>query len=297
MRTGVFEPFHRIRSGRSTFPLEFDRLLTRINLLPAQDWSHIEKVFIVSTGRTGTQFLARFLERFDSVYSVHEPHPDFVELGVDYAAGRGTKEEAVRTMDRGRRAICKDVKRKGKDIYVESNNRVFSMVPLLEEVFGPLKIVHVVRDGRDYVRSGMSRDWWYSDKDWNPRMKASYFKDDIYRDRWETMSKFEKICWRWQKKDGLIYEGVKGRKDSVTVKFEDIFGEGHKGIYDICRYIGLPKGEVERNIRTMMDRKVNETKAFEMPGWKEWDEDRIRTFDEIAGEHMKRYYDYDRAVR
>ncbi len=293
MANEIIESLLRIKSGRSSWGFEFDRWRNYLHLLPKQNWSDIDKYFIISTGRTGTQFLARFFNEFKSVYSVHEPKPDFVKLGVDYAYGQVDKSKAVKKIERGRRAICKDVKRHGKDMYVESNNRVFSLIGALDEVFDDYKIIHIVRDGRDYVRSGMSRDWWYTDKDWNPRMKASEFKDDPYRDKWEDMSRFEKICWRWQKKDGIIYESLIDKDNFIRLKFEDIFkDEDYAGIYEMGEYIGLENEEIKKNIEKMMDRKINATKEYEIDKWPEWTEEMIETFEEIAGDHMKKYFDY-----
>jgi hypothetical protein len=108
------------------------------------------------------------------------------------------------------------------------------------------------------------------------------------------MSRFEKICWRWQKKDGFIYDQVQEMDNVITIKFADIFkDEAHSGLYKICEQIDLDKKEVEPVVEEMMNRKVNSTKKYEIPKWPDWDQKKKEKFDEIAGNHMRKYYDYN----
>ena len=275
------------------YPYKVDRLRMRLGLLNSQEWSKVNKTFIVSTGRTGTKFFARFLNKLDNVYAKHEPKPDFLNLAIDYVRNRVKERKVINTIEKNRRALAKDVKRKEAEFYVESNNRFFSLLDFLDDIFNNFKIVHIIRDGRDYVRSGMGRIW-YTKEDTDPRMKASYFPNDPYYDKWDEMSRFEKICWRWQKKDGFILDSIEDMSNVITVKFADIFKDKkHSGLYQICDYIGLDKSEVRKIVKEMMNRKVNSTKEYAISKWTEWDIRKKRQFDEIAGDHMENYYDYE----
>lgn len=49
------------------------------------DLSQLKLFFIVSTGRTGTRTLANFLNHFAINMALHEPSPDMLEEGNDYA--------------------------------------------------------------------------------------------------------------------------------------------------------------------------------------------------------------------
>ena len=274
-------------------PYKFDRLRMRLRLLGSQDWSTEDKCFIVSTGRTGTKFFAHFLNQFSSTYAVHEPSPALLRLGINYARNKVTKQYATQKIERYRRPMCKQVKRENVDKYIESNNRFFSLLEPLNKVFKQSKIIHIVRDGRDYVRSGMSRNWYTEDDKSHSRLRAIYFPDDPYYDQWDKMSRFEKICWRWQKKDGFILDSITNVSNVITVKFEDIFkDENYSGLYKITDYLKLDRSEVETMVEKMMNKRVNSTKDYEISKWPNWRSERKEKFDEIAGEHMKNYYDY-----
>ena len=121
------------------------------------------------------------------------------------------------------------------------NTAKFTYRTIMEpsDIFNNFKIVHIIRDGRDYLRSGMGRIW-YTKEDDDPRMKATYFPNDPYYDKWNEMSRFEKICWRWQKKDGFIYDQVEEMDNAITVKFEDIFKDDNfTGVHRIIKYLDL----------------------------------------------------------
>lgn len=272
---------------------ELDRLRMHLRLLGTEDWSNINKYFIISTGRTGTKFLAKFFNQIDNVLATHEPNPDFLNLAINYARNKIDKRTVTNKLELYRRPLARKVNREGKDIYVESNNRLFSLIEPLSTVYNNFKIIHIIRDGRDYVRSGMSRDW-YTQNDCEPRLKANMFKDDPYFDLWDKMSRFEKICWRWQKKDNFIYEDLKNIDNYIRVKFEDIFNnEEHSGLFRIADYIGVSREETKKIIEKMISKKINKNNSYELSKWPQWSKDKKENFKEIAGNHMNNYYNFE----
>ena len=263
-------------------------LFAGLGLLPKQTWEDIDVTFIVSTGRTGTRFFARFFGSLPGVYARHEPKPDMVKLGVDYAAGRVPFEKAQREIERNRRAIAREVRLSEASRYIESNNRFFSLLKPLREVFPHSRIIHVMRDGRDYVRSGLGRNW-YTEKDRFPRLRADMFPDDPLSDKWEELDRFEKIAWRWQKKDAILYRDVAELDNTLTVKFEDIFNApGRPGLFTLSNFIGLSDELVRSHLERFGTYKVNATRRSPIPAWSQWDQRMRRRFEEIAGEHMRR---------
>lgn len=76
------------------FEYYLNLLKLNIGLYKNLDWEEIRQIFIISTGRTGTKFLAKLLNNYSSVFSVHEPRPHFLRLGYNYAIGNSSFEEA-----------------------------------------------------------------------------------------------------------------------------------------------------------------------------------------------------------
>ncbi|HMB01014.1 MAG TPA: sulfotransferase [Spirochaetota bacterium] len=272
------------------------RELMRLRLLPRTDnWQDIKSVFVISTGRTGTKFLARFFNCFNKVYAVHEPRPDFLKTAVKTAVNPVAPDKLAAHISYFRSALLRDVRRRQKNIYLECNNRLFSLIPSIRKIFPHSKIIHIIRDGRDYVRSGMARKW-YTAADRDPRLKAACFPDDPYCRLWDTMSKFEKICWRWQKKDSFIYNSLRDISDAILVKFEDIFTKPYTGLYRICRFIGLEENKIKVIIDRETGRKAHATSNNPFPAWQYWDEKYRKQFDTICAQHMRLYGYYQAAV-
>ena len=273
------------RTGRS-----IDTKLLHSGRLAQQNWTSIPQVFIVSTGRTGTLFFTKYYNLFPGLRSLHEPRPDFKELAIEYAQGRVTVDTAVREIERNRRPHYRELRRRGIRLYIESNNRYFSLLKPLRVAFPHCKIVYIVRDGRDYVRSGLSRNW-YTAGDQEPRLRADMFPGDPWSDQWRHMDRFQKIAWRWCKKDGFIWQDFQELDNALKVTFEDIFLDpGKKGLYRINRFIGISDEETTRYLKRMGSRKVNTNAEKPIPKWNKWDAEMMRKFDDIAGVHWKVHY-------
>lgn len=271
----------------SRYKFKLDLLIARLGFLSFLDWQNIRVYFIVSTGRTGTKFLAEFLNKFEGIEARHEPRPHFLKLANEYAVGKIDFDTTKKRIGRLRKIILRELRKLNADVYVESNNRLFSLIPVLRAIFKDSKIIHIVRDGRDIVRSGMSRMWYKPDDPFS-RIKATDFPGDPYFEEWGNMSRFEKICWWWQKKDSFIYEAVKDRKDCITVRFEDIFDSDrdYSGMRTIMDFMNL-NTNIELNANVMS--KVHSSHSYETPHWKNWEVHLRHKFMNIAGQHMKRY--------
>jgi len=278
----------RISQYNSKYKFKFNLFQARHGFLNHLNWEGIKVIFIISTGRTGTKFLADFFNRFENIEARHEPKPNFLSLGNNYAEGKISSNIAQEIIATDRRIVLNELYKMNAKIYIESNNRLFSLIPVLRNTFPNCKFLHIVRDGRDVVRSGMGRGW-YEPNDF-PRIKATDFPDDPYFKEWEKMSRFEKICWWWQKKDSFIYESVRGKEDSITVKFEDIFDpdKKYKGIKNIIDFINIDIN-FTNDFKDLMKQKVNDSKSYAIPYWKEWGSDLKNQFIKIAGKHMTNY--------
>ncbi len=270
-----------------------------------QRWFELPVKLIVSTGRTGTQFLAEFFNKFlPRSAGLHEPEPDLLSVAIGVAT-RGKKlENALSEIRVARKMMMQKILKGGGNCLVEANNRYFSLLPLAREIYSNLRIVHIIRDGRDYVRSGMSRPQvghWYSARDPHAkndlRLKATMFPEDPYYECWSELNAFQKITWRWVKKDSFIRKDVRDKEDSLTLHFESIFNreENYPGLRQMIDFLDLPRkiDPTDSQVREFLTRPSNETKEYNIPHWTNWSEKRKKQFDEIAAEQMKKYGYYE----
>jgi hypothetical protein len=267
-----------------------DKILYKLKILPNEQWTGIQTFFIVSTGRTGTKFLANFYNNFDRVFTVHEPYPDFRSISPKYIVNEIPHSVAVKKFDYGRRLIAKKVKQNNCNKYIESNSRLSYLIPVIRDVIDDPKFIHIVRDGRNYLRSAMSRPYGplFSKNDKNLKITAKDFPEDPFYREWDNMDVFEKISWYWVKKDSLIIKELK-ENDSITIKYEDIFKKNFEGIIRLSKFIGV---NIDKTIELMKKKKsyrINKSDEYKIPHWTRWSEDKISTFNKIAYNHMKKY--------
>lgn len=267
------------------------------------DWSSLQVSFIISTGRTATKFLAKLLSTaFERMDARHEPSPDLFDIGTRFARSEATLEAACAELRDARLHICGQVRRSGCDHYIEANNNLAYLITPLRRLFPDARIIHLVRDGRDFVRSAYSKTarpgagrgrpaLVMSEEDHRRRLQASDLPDDPYRSRWPQMSRFERICWYWQRKDGIICEALRSDELALTVKFEDVFNQSsaYQGFWDMVNFLGLRTRlsvTVDR-VHEVMGRKENATEEYLLPSWTDWSPEQARQFREIAGDYLE----------
>jgi hypothetical protein len=273
-----------IKKINNFYKIKIPNMLGNLGFYNKYSWKKISLNFVISTGRTGTKFLAKHLNEIEGVLALHEPKPDFLLLANKFIRNEVTISEAKNAIDSNRRYILRNICSGEYKRYVESNNRLYSLIPIINILFNNPKIVHVIRDGRDVVTSGMNR-FWYKEKDPFERMEPGWFNNNNYIKLWPKMSRFQKICWYWQKKDSIIQELCKQSNNVITVKFEDIFKtKNHAGYYKILDFFDLRKSKISK---PEFKNKVNINYKYSFPEWKNWDKKLISSFNKICGKHMR----------
>lgn len=83
--------------------------------------------------------------------------------------------------------------REGKNCWINKTPEIIRFQPELRMIFGPLKIIHLIRDGRDVVNSSVKLKWWPLEKgarSWrllieDTRAQASLHPEDYLELRYE----------------------------------------------------------------------------------------------------------------
>lgn len=290
-------------------------------------WENLSYKFIVSTGRTGTKFLTHFFTIYsDKICIRHEPDPKNLKLKWQFGTDKINIENAIEKFKKSKYNSYKDVK---KEFYIESNPYLIFLIPIIREVFLDYKIVHIVRDGRDWLRSAMNRGVYSSIIDYLPLQIINFFrfilKDNIrlppskkikfqtyYRDiwrfriddfkekthfkSWAYMTQFEKLAWMWSKINKVAYKEVQDDTNVKLIKFEDIFnkGSGYPGLKQIIQFFDLNNlwQNFNGDLDLIFSEKINKSQAYSFPHWKNWKREWVTKFNQIAGETMELYKYY-----
>lgn len=271
-------------------------------------------VFVVSTGRTGTQFFVKNAPSIiEDCVSFHEP--DTIWLSRPYEWYSKARLVGLRqlTMDkvlparslrslsnaRARREITDDaameslrslrkrlIEEAQGSVVLEANAAYFGLIDLIPKLFPSAKIVFIIRDPRDWVRSMMNKSFavvgpyaTFDVRCWIPkaRLAASQFREDAACPLWRRMSRFEKLCWLWNCENSFALECA-SKTDHVRIcRFEDIFGGSSRkeAFCDLLEFLtSFPNGErAQWHLdEKLLSRKVHSTASGSFPSWPEWEQ-------------------------
>ncbi len=284
--------YRNILSNWKQYLLNADGLL-----LNKTDWSDVNVVIVVSTGRTGTKFIAHFFNEYvNNFFSIHEPFPKIDLLAAKYYQQKIDYNRVIRKVRTKRQFMRRKLFVKNLNNYLESNPAFWSLIPVIREVFPNLKIINLVRDGRTWLRSAYSRKF---DAKGNYRRDQygliwKFNADDIPKDpyygKWHQMSIIEKFAWVWRTKNKTIMNAIKDDPNAITVRFEDLFFEenNYNGIKEIVKFISEDYYlNIELNdIASPLKNKVNSTSKFLIPEYAQWSDQQKSSFGKVAGDMM-----------
>mgnify|MGYP006430186865 CR=1 FL=1 len=193
--------------------------------------------FIVSTGRTGTNFMESFLNAAsDDVFCVHEPQPDLFKVSLKKIREKKSSAFISEQIKKVRYPILKESLNQDKRKYVESNPFATFLIPELKQTFKHVKFVFIYRDLNTYLLSALNKsplgngiNNFYAASDGRKRPCPADFENDKYAHEWSRLSRAQKITWYWNKCN--TYLRTFARENSAHVlelKFEDLFSKDNE---------------------------------------------------------------------
>ncbi len=184
-------------------------------------------VFVVSTGRTGTQFLATTFA--EVARSFHEPGPWWVRhVSNAHASGSMSTARATRIVHRLRDAALSE-----PAPYLEASCLVYGLVRPLLDAYPEATVVQVVRHPRTYVQSGLD---WGAYRFGGRVLNVAPFRRlaPPQFDRWDLRARlawvgedqFARLCWAWAAMNRAMRTQGEGDPRFRTVRFEDLTDAG-----------------------------------------------------------------------
>jgi hypothetical protein len=251
--------------------------------------------FVMALGRSGTNFLASLLARDGRGRVLHEPYPlDSSLLVLRYAGGFDGVVDHL--LEERFKELLPDPERNA--FYGEVNSYLRYEVDWLRARFDPA-LIHLVRDGRDFVRSAYIRGVYTPLEPSGPIVPKD---GEPHAGQWPRMTRFQRLCWYWMHTNEFLASRIYS-----FVRFEDLLRD-----YGIFKANILdPTGvQVSREVwRREVERPKNTSRAFRLrsrlvgllrgrrripdlrplPPWSKWDDERAGQFWEICGPTMRRF--------
>ena len=156
-------------------------------------WRGEQKVyFFLSTARSGSKWLSKFLESATSVDAKHEFCLNHRYTNGSLYFEKRTSHgltDLIQKSDQVKEMLAEIhnwVQSRSRD-YAEVNVYLEQFVDVLKQIFPEAKLIHLHRDPKDVVRSILNRDWYSTPQD--TQHPPINIKD------WNNLSQFEKCCW------------------------------------------------------------------------------------------------------
>ena len=252
-------------------------------------------VFVVGSHRTGTKTLANFFQKQKnpSLWSCHQLKSMrwvnvFSTMLLEKKISKSLFELLIKLL------IVKRIQQKKTDYYIEVNGFNYLAAHTVIKFYPDVKIVHLVRDPRDFVTSYLN--WTHGKKTsriasryipfWNVN---GYRAGEVSRNVWQELTTFEQYCWLWTFKNTKIYDLYARRSTNyLLVRFEDLFlgSQKAKTLHTLMDFIGISycSGDEE-----YFYSKQNESKKGFFPNWLYWEKEKCMQLQEMCGGLMRRY--------
>ena len=220
--------------------------------------------FILSTGRTGTRFLATYLNRDPETRSLHEPSPSrLLRLWtVAYLEGLVEDELMNQVLRRNRWSMVQSTR---EPRYVEANNFLAGFARAIIREFRDPCVIHIVRDPRTYVRSAINNG------------AGSGLKGAVNRyiplahlplSRESPNPVLARSARYWTLVNAFLDETGRGHPRYHRFRFEELFDESGHQLSRLAAILGI---DTTTSVFPSVQRRINASKGTLLPPWSGWD--------------------------
>jgi len=280
---------HRLYKSLANYPLSCSYQLVRSKLLCHRQLESFDEahpcVYVLSTGRVGTQTLSALFNLSKNVNAFHEPTPTLYQLSklaYKFQNIKSAKDVINQAFIIARGESMKFSLRCGRG-YIETSPQNTFLAPNIFELVPGVKFIHLIRDPKDVVRSGMRRNWYNGSLlDKNRIVPIEGTKINTV---WKDWNPFKKNTWLWAETNCWITEFLKvvPTKQKLIVRSEEIFNNKTETVNDLFNFINSSPPS-RRKVKAILGKKLNKQVAGSFPPSTLWTKEMYTDFFEMAGE-------------
>jgi hypothetical protein len=250
--------------------------------------SKLPCIFVLSTGRVGTQTISALINLCPNFIAYHEPSPKLYGLSK-LAYNKYIKNQNLDLFKEAfltaRRKLLNYSLKAGKG-YAETSPQTTFLAPVILESLPNVRFIHLVRDPRNVVRSGMNRCWY----DGHPadKIRIIPLQDTEAGRQWESYNSFQKNLWLWTETNKwiLAFSSRLPSEKIILIHSENIFGAHPETLKKVFNFSGSPVPP-QRKLLRVLRKKLNAQKTGSFPEPKNWPEIMQRDLVKITGETAK----------
>ena len=280
-------------------------------------------VFIVSGGRTGTQFFGdRLKDIIDDCWSEHEPDMvqglsiltlnRIIRFGVWHMViGRVLGRSGIRVVGRRYRSgkindkqLYKKIRAMREDYHkqheehliVESYYVWWLLVNQIQVVWPNAKIICVIRDPRTWINSWLKHQQGRRSETLKENFLSANVTPELIGDKdwiepWKDMSQIAKLAWEWKTIYTTLYEASERSELTSVFRFEDVFSNNtfmREVLHFVSHHENRSYNVNESILLTFTSDRINASKK-DGSSWESWSDEDARIVEELCGPLMKIY--------
>jgi hypothetical protein len=256
-------------------------------------------VFVLSTGRVGSETFKNLISLSRNVMVFHEPRPELFSLSKsaymlqnEYRDYPSVKEALLEGFWVGRRDLMRFVRGCDRG-YVETGPDVTFLAGILAGALPYAKFIHLVRNPFDTIYSGMRRKWYAGHEYDNYRIRP--LVGAKYADQWDSFSPFEKNVWLWTETNRWICALMSSLNPDRTffIHSEDVFNGDQQKLTELFNFINYGFFPPIDKIKRVLGMKYNAQKTGDFPEQSKWTSQQKEFLLSVASETATRIgYDF-----
>lgn len=247
-------------------------------------WRDARCVFVLSTGRTGTETLQHLLALSPQIDAYHEPRPQLMihRKHARWEIGRAP-DKYIRVIQRTRGPKLYRSKARGL-WYAETSARMTFFAPLLAHLLPNAKFLFIHRHPGEVVRSGMRRGWYENHPADFARIEPVPGEEAFKA--WPSWTSFQKICWYWDAYNRFSLDARRriGEERMLTLKADGLFDGS--AVPAIFAHLGLDVPPADA-VEAILSQRRNAQKAASFLLFEDWTPTMYEDLRRIAGDTME----------
>ncbi len=253
-----------------------------------------ELVFIVGTGRSGTNAIASFINNEVDAVCFHDPFPHISFWTSDFLYGKLSESQLEEKI----KFLYNSIDAQPFNLVGQSDQKFGGIIPVLHKLFPHAKFLWVLRNGVDFVNSAYPRGWYRNSEFGYSENINEFFSaqavpshmhalnringhslglfDEI---SWKEMSAFERCCWYWSYWNNKIESDLNNIPShlKMKLKLEDLSSSTES----LMKFLNL-KSKAKVNV-------TNAAKYTKL-SFNDWNEEMKSSFKLHCGNDMNKWY-------
>ena len=273
------------RSPRQNWATIRQKVLNnKINRIESFDGAH-PCIFVLSTGRTGTQTLSALLSLAANVFVYHEPRPKLYglsKLSYEHCKHEFELKVLQEAFLTARRDLLDYSLSCGKG-YVETSPQATFLASAIREAVPNARFIHLIRDPRYVVRSGVRRRWYGGHSADKTRIGPLANSDAA--NQWDNYNLFQKNLWLWTETNRWILQFAEDipSENMLRIHSEDVYSAHQPTVEKLFSFVNASIPSTKK-VAHILRKKLNSQYEGAFPKPTDWSLEMNNDLLKIAGE-------------